>query len=165
MDVPRRTPRRILHRLRTDPLALFAELKRTQGDVAVTRLGRNRFVLVSHPEDIKNVLVTDAASYERQVLAYKGWRAVPPPTPRRGWFQASSDPEVHLRVRRATELLRRNGPNALPAEEPPPGWRRFLEQYRSYMQIILLGAAVVSLTIREWNTALLLVSTFLVPSS
>ena len=46
--------------------------------------------------------------------------------------------------------------NALPAEEPRPGWLRFLEQYRSYMQIILVAAAIVSLLIAEWGTAVLL---------
>ena len=56
----------------------------------------------------------------------------------------------------AADLLERNGPNALPAEKPP-GWRRFLEQYRSYMQIILVAAAIVSLAIKEWSTAVLLV--------
>ena len=48
---------------------------------------------------------------------------------------------------------RRDGPNALPAEQPPPGWRRFLAQYGSYMQMILVGAAIVSLVIKEWSTA------------
>src|SRR5437660_7073168 len=38
-----------------------------------------------------------------------------------------------------------------------PGWRRLLEEYRSYMQIILVVAAVVSLLIKEWTTATLLV--------
>ena len=37
-----------------------------------------------------------------------------------------------------------------------PGWRRFLGQYRSYMQLILVGAAIVSLAIKEWSTAVLL---------
>ena len=58
---------------------------------------------------------------------------------------------------RAAELLRSNGPNALPEEKPKPGWQRFLDQYRSYMQIILVGAAVVSLAVKEWSTAVLLV--------
>jgi Ca2+-transporting ATPase len=65
------------------------------------------------------------------------------------------DPKVGLPAQRAVELLAANGPNALPAEEPPPGWRRFLDQYRSYMQLILVGAAVVSLVIQEWSTAAL----------
>jgi P-type Ca2+ transporter type 2C len=61
-----------------------------------------------------------------------------------------------LTAARAAELLSANGPNALPEEKPKPGWRRFLEEYRSYMQIILVAAAVVSLAIKEWSTAVLL---------
>src|SRR5512133_489695 len=67
------------------------------------------------------------------------------------------DPSVGLSADRAADRLRANGPNALPEEKPKPGWLRFLEQYRSYMQIILVGAAVVSLLIKEWGTAALLV--------
>ena len=37
-----------------------------------------------------------------------------------------------------------------------PGWRRFLEQSRSYMQIILLIAVVVSLAIGQWSTGAVL---------
>jgi P-type Ca2+ transporter type 2C len=66
------------------------------------------------------------------------------------------DPAVGLTAGRAAELLAANGPNALPEEKPKPGWRRFLEEYRSYMQIILVAAAVVSLAIKEWSTAVLL---------
>ena len=68
------------------------------------------------------------------------------------------DPASGLSAARAAELLGRNGPNALPEEQPPPGWRRFLDQYRTYMQIILVAAAVVSLAIREWGTATMLVA-------
>jgi Ca2+-transporting ATPase len=83
-----------------------------------------------------------------------------------GWFARSPaeviaaldvDPAVGLTAARAAELLTANGPNALPEEKPKPGWRRFLEEYRSYMQIILVVAAVVSLLIKEWSTAILLV--------
>jgi len=56
----------------------------------------------------------------------------------------------------AAQRLQQNGPNSLPAEKAVPGWRRFLEQYRSYMQIILLIAAVVSLAIGEWSTGAVL---------
>ena len=55
------------------------------------------------------------------------------------------------------ELMSRDGPNALPEETPPPEWRRFLDQYRTYMQIILLVAAVVTLAIKEWSTATVLI--------
>ena len=66
------------------------------------------------------------------------------------------DPERGLSHAEAAERLRANGPNALPEERPRPGWLRFLEQYRSYMQIILVAAVVVSLLIAEWGTAVLL---------
>ena len=67
------------------------------------------------------------------------------------------DPGTGLSADRAAELLERHGPNALPVEETVAGWRRFIDQYRSYMQIVLLAAAVVSLLIREWTTAILLI--------
>ena len=54
-------------------------------------------------------------------------------------------------------LLAGNGPNALPVEQPPSPLRRFLAQYTSYMQLILVGAAIVSLAIKEWTTAIVLV--------
>lgn len=66
------------------------------------------------------------------------------------------DPAVGLPSARAAELLAAHGRNALPEEKPPPTWRRFLAQYRSYMQIILVIAAVVSFAIKEWSTGILL---------
>ena len=63
-----------------------------------------------------------------------------------------------LSAEQVAERLGRYGPNALPTEEPTPGWRRFLDEYRSYMQMILVGAAVVSLAIKEWSTAVVLVA-------
>lgn len=67
------------------------------------------------------------------------------------------DPAIGLSAARSAELLAANGPNALPEEKPKPGWLRFLDQYRSYMQIILVASAIVSLGIREWSTAILLI--------
>jgi len=83
----------------------------------------------------------------------------------RDWYARSPDEvaaaldvdrAVGLTAARAAELLSANGPNALPEEKPKPGWRRFLEEYRAYVQIILVAAAVVSLLIKEWSTAVLL---------
>ncbi|MGW8949675.1 cation-translocating P-type ATPase [Streptomyces sp. NPDC055709] len=67
------------------------------------------------------------------------------------------DPASGLSSPRVAELLAVNGPNALPEERPSPAWRRFIGQYRSYMQIVLVAAAVVSLLIAQWSTAVLLV--------
>ncbi len=77
------------------------------------------------------------------------------------WYSLSPDevarkvgvvPADGLSAARAAELLTKNGPNALPAEKPPPGWRAFLAQYRSYMQIILVAAAIASIVIGEVAT-------------
>ena len=67
------------------------------------------------------------------------------------------DPATGLGAARAAELLAKNGPNALPVEEPPSALRRFLAEYTSYMQLILVGAAIVSLVIQQWSTAIVLV--------
>ncbi|MFF4099271.1 cation-translocating P-type ATPase [Streptomyces sp. NPDC001903] len=83
-----------------------------------------------------------------------------------GWYTRSPeevvaafgvDPAAGLSAARAAELLSAHGPNALPEEERTPAWRRFLAQYRSYMQIVLVAAAIVSMAIQEWTTAILLV--------
>jgi P-type Ca2+ transporter type 2C len=83
-----------------------------------------------------------------------------------GWYAVSPDdvaarlgvdPSIGLSSQKAAELLQTQGPNALPAEAAVPGWRRFAEQYRSYMQIILVAAAIVSLAIKEWSTGVLLI--------
>ena len=66
------------------------------------------------------------------------------------------DPTTGLTAATAGQRLQQNGPNALPAEKTVPGWRRFLDEYRSYMQIILLIAAVVSFAIGEWSTGAVL---------
>ena len=66
------------------------------------------------------------------------------------------DPDKGLSAAAAEEALNRDGPNALPTEQPKPGWRRFLDEYRAYMQLILVGASIVSLAIKEWSTAVVL---------
>ncbi|MET8687717.1 HAD-IC family P-type ATPase [Streptomyces sp. NPDC004732] len=70
--------------------------------------------------------------------------------------QLGVDPAAGLDTRQVAARLAEDGPNALPEEKPPSGWRRFLGQYTSYMQIILVGAAVVSLAVQEWGTAVVL---------
>jgi Ca2+-transporting ATPase len=67
-------------------------------------------------------------------------------------------PESGLPAAEAAERLERDGRNELPAEKPRSGLRRFLDQYTSYMQLILVGAAVTSFAIQEWSTAILLVA-------
>jgi len=87
------------------------------------------------------------------------------PTSPDGWYSVpveevaarlGVDPAAGLLSRQAADLLDGRGPNALPVEQPVPGWRRLVGQYRSHMQMILLGAAIVSLAIKEWSTGVLL---------
>src|SRR4029079_15832474 len=86
--------------------------------------------------------------------AARNWYAC---TPEEVAAAAGGDPGVGLSAAQAADLKAKNGPNSLPEEKPKPGWRRFLEENRSYMQIILVAAAVVSLLIKEWSTAVLLI--------
>jgi Ca2+-transporting ATPase len=72
--------------------------------------------------------------------------------------QLDVDPAVGLSSQEAARLIERHGPNALPAEESAPGWRRLLDQYRSYMQMILIAAAIVSLAVKQWSTGVLLLA-------
>ena len=62
------------------------------------------------------------------------------------------DPATGLSAAKVAELLKANGPNALPAEPAVPGWKQFLAQYASYMQIILVAAAIASIVIGELAT-------------
>ncbi|MGC9517426.1 MAG: cation-translocating P-type ATPase [Methanomicrobiales archaeon] len=56
----------------------------------------------------------------------------------------------------ASNRLQTYGLNVLEEEKEKPAWRKFLEQYKAYMQIVLVIAAVVSLFIAEYRTFLLL---------
>src|SRR5215471_4964236 len=97
--------------------------------------------------------LTATEAQESRSAKAAGWYSR---TPEQAAADLGVDPAAGLTAAKAAELLQANGPNALPEEKPKPGWRRFLEQYRSYMQIILIVAAVVSLLIKEWTTAVLL---------
>ena len=83
--------------------------------------------------------------------AAAGWYAL---TPEEVAKKLDVDPAEGLSAARAAELLEHNGPNALPAEATVPGWKQFLAQYKSYMQIILVAAAVASMLIGEISTGI-----------
>src|SRR4029453_18673701 len=59
----------------------------------------------------------------------------------------------------AQQRLQKYGPNQLAAGKKETGVQAFLRQYRDFMQIILVGAAVVSLVVtREAGTTLVLIA-------
>lgn len=64
--------------------------------------------------------------------------------------------EKGLSAAEAARRLESYGRNILEEEKEKSAWLRFLEQYTSYMQIVLVIAAIVSLFIREYRTFLLL---------
>jgi Ca2+-transporting ATPase len=72
------------------------------------------------------------------------------------------DPATGLTAAEAAKRLQAYGPNALAEAEPEPTWKRFAKQYKEYMQIVLVGAAAVSLLIGEYVTfvGLLLLTLF-----
>jgi P-type Ca2+ transporter type 2C len=67
------------------------------------------------------------------------------------------DPDRGLTESEAAERLRIHGPNELAGAKKESGFRAFLRQYQDFMQIILLGAAVVNaLVTDEAGTTILL---------
>ncbi|MCE5214775.1 MAG: HAD-IC family P-type ATPase [Methanobacterium sp.] len=81
------------------------------------------------------------------------------------WYTLSKDdaskklgvsPKDGLNSTEAAKRLKSYGPNILEEEKEKPGWRKWLEQYKAYMQIVLVIAAIVSLFIAEYRTFLLL---------
>jgi Ca2+-transporting ATPase len=60
--------------------------------------------------------------------------------------------ERGLSTERARALLQQVGPNELPEEAPTPLWKRFLEQFKSFLVIILLVAALISLAIAVFRS-------------
>ena len=98
-------------------------------------------------------MATASGSDAPRTTAADRWYSAPPEDVA---SRLAVDSSAGLSGGQAAKLLEQHGPNALPAEAQVPGWRRLVDQYRSYMQIILLGAAIVSLVIKEWSTGVLL---------
>ncbi|MGH8829194.1 MAG: cation-translocating P-type ATPase, partial [Jiangellaceae bacterium] len=55
------------------------------------------------------------------------------------------EPAVGLSAAEVTERRHRFGPNKLAEEAKEPAWHVFLRQYRDLMQLVLVGAAIVSI--------------------
>src|SRR5262245_6408899 len=83
------------------------------------------------------------------------------------WYSTSTDevcrtlevdPQQGLNEAQVAERRQRYGANALAEERKEPAWRAFLRQYNDLMQLVLLGAAVVSIVaLQEVSTGLLIV--------
>lgn len=65
------------------------------------------------------------------------------------------DPQTGLSTAEVAERTERYGPNRLAEGAKEPGWKAFLRQYRDLMQLVLVGAAVVSIAaLQEFGTGL-----------
>ncbi len=96
-------------------------------------------------------VVSGAAAPDTGSGVAERWFAL---TPEEVTQKLGVDPAQGHPAAKAAELLATNGPNALAAEKPPAGWKLFLAQYKSYMQIILVGAAVASILIGQITTGI-----------
>jgi Ca2+-transporting ATPase len=66
------------------------------------------------------------------------------------------DPAQGLSEAEAAQRLEQYGPNSLTETKEEPTWRAFLRQYKDYMRIVLLAAAIGSVIIEEYTTGLVL---------
>lgn len=68
-----------------------------------------------------------------------------------------SDARSGLSPRAALERLQQFGPNRLPAPRRRPAWLRLLRQFHNVLIYVMLGAAVITLSLGHWlDTAVLL---------
>ncbi|MDB5322882.1 MAG: Cytochrome [Phycisphaerales bacterium] len=58
-------PGRLVYRMSRDIVGFFADIQKTYGDLAYFRLGRRRIYLLSHPDHIRDVLVTRADNFTK----------------------------------------------------------------------------------------------------
>ncbi|HET6642230.1 MAG TPA: HAD-IC family P-type ATPase [Gaiellaceae bacterium] len=72
--------------------------------------------------------------------------------------QLGVDPRSGLDAAEVERRRAQHGPNKLAKAEKEPGWRAFLRQYRDLMQIVLLGAAIVSIAaLQEFSTGIVII--------
>src|SRR3954447_3112163 len=72
--------------------------------------------------------------------------------------QLGVDPRTGLDAAEVEQRRAKYGPNKLAEGEKEPGWRAFLRQYRDLMQLVLLGAAIVSIAaLQEFATGLVII--------
>ena len=91
-----RVPGRLLLRMQREPLSFFGGIKRDHGDVAGFRIGPQPVVLLSAPDDIRDLLVTHQRNFT------KG-RGLERAKTMLGEGLLTSEGDVHLRQRRLVQ--------------------------------------------------------------
>ena len=72
--------------------------------------------------------------------------------------QLDVDPARRPNAAEVERAAARYGPNKLAEEAKEPGWKAFLRQYRDLMQLVLLGAAIVSIVaLQDFSTGLVVI--------
>ena len=69
-----------------------------------------------------------------------------------------TDPAVGLTSAEASRRLEQYGPNRMAAKQQESGLKAFLRQYRDFMQVLLLSAAIVNIVVTgDWGTTIVLI--------
>ena len=91
----------------------------------------------------------EASSTQRDAVA---WHRL---TPEEACSQFGIDPASGLDSAEVQKRRAEFGPNKLAEQAKEPGWHAFLRQYRDLMQLVLVGAAIVSVVaLQEFGTGL-----------
>ena len=70
-----------------------------------------------------------------------------------------ADPRSGLDPGEVEKRRAQYGPNKLAEAKPEPGWKAFLRQYRDLMQLVLLGAAIVSIVaLQDFSTGIVIIA-------
>jgi P-type Ca2+ transporter type 2C len=73
--------------------------------------------------------------------------------------QLRVNPETGLEEAEVERRRAEVGPNKLAEAKKEPGWHTFLRQYRDLMQLVLLGAAIVSMVaLQEFSTGIVIIA-------
>ena len=84
-----------------------------------------------------------------------GWQAL---TADEACARFEVDPQTGLDTAEVERRRADVGPNKLAEAKKEPGWHAFVRQYRDLMQLVLLGAAIVSIiALQEWSTGLVII--------
>ena len=70
--------------------------------------------------------------------------------------QLAVDPATGLTAAEAQARRQRHGPNRLTESAPRPVWLKFLDQFRSFLVIVLLGAAVLAGAVGDLKDAVVI---------
>ncbi len=91
-----RFPGDLLLRISRQRLALLREMARTHGDVSELRLGKQRIVMLTHPDDIRDILVTHQKLFAKGQALERAKQLI-------GEGLLTSEGETHLRQRRLVQ--------------------------------------------------------------